>query len=233
MATPSRTPAGWYPSPCRDGHLRYWDGQQWTTDEKPEEPAQPEEPADLATTSTPTLPPGWYPIHATPGIERWWDGAQWREQTRPAAPAFPMSPAPGYVMYGAAPAPRTDGKLIAAGVITIVQAALLLLAALLTLTLAQSEIGRLADDISGGVVTFIGLFLLGVGATVLIAGINTCRGRNWARILVIVLQSIFILLTVASLTDPDAVGGAVIGLAICAAALILAALGTPRSASRT
>lgn len=228
MATPSRTPAGWYPSPGRDGHLRYWDGQQWTTDEKP---AEPTEPADLA--STPTLPPGWYPIHATPGIERWWDGAQWREQTRPAAPAFPMSPAPGYVMYGAAPAPRTDGKLIAAGVITIVQAALLLLAALLTLTLAQSEIGRLADDVSGGVVTFIGLFLLGVGATVLIAGINTCRGRNWARILVIVLQSIFILLTVASLTDPDAVGGAVIGLAICAAALILAALGTPRSASRT
>lgn len=164
-------------------------------------------------------------------MERWWDGTQWMEQTRSVAPGFPTSLPPGYVMDGAGPPARTDGKLIAAGVITIVQAVLILLGGLLTLIMAQSEIGRLADQLSGGLVTFIGLFLLGVGASVMIAGINTCRGRSWARILVIVLQSIFVLLVLVSLADPDAVGGALIGLVISGAALLLAALGKPRPSS--
>lgn len=250
MSTPSNTPAGWYPSPGHDGHLRYWDGQEWTDDEKPvatqeqrsDPPAAwsaPTDPAVSAPTATPdpatsapsmpaapTTPAGWYPVVGSPGLERWWDGTQWADQTRPTAPGFPAG-APVYPVAGAAVAARTDGKLIAAGVITIVQAVLTLIAGIFVISVAQSEVGRLADDLSGGVVTFIGLIVLGIGVTLLVAGINTCRGRNWARILVIVLQAIFIVLTLGSLAG-DGAGGVVIGLLISGSALILAVLGKPR-----
>ncbi|MFY2786609.1 MULTISPECIES: DUF4429 domain-containing protein [Nocardiaceae] len=32
---PPHVPAGWYPNPDRNGSLRYWDGQMWTTHTAP------------------------------------------------------------------------------------------------------------------------------------------------------------------------------------------------------
>ncbi|WP_255570911.1 DUF2510 domain-containing protein [Amycolatopsis sp. FDAARGOS 1241] len=30
MAAPASPPPGWYPSPRQAGHMRWWNGAQWT-----------------------------------------------------------------------------------------------------------------------------------------------------------------------------------------------------------
>lgn len=160
---------------------------------------------------------GWYPVQGQPGMVRWWDGTRWAESTQPIGGT-------------AVPVPvGTDGKLVAAGVITIIQSVLAIIAGLLLLVVSQSDVGRFADSLTGGALTFISLVVLIIGIVGLIAGINACRGRSWARILVIVLQSITVLFTLISLGSGDeGAGGSVVSLAVAGTALVLAVLGKPR-----
>lgn len=77
-------PPGWYPGPDDAGIDRWWDGSQWTAQQRPR-PSQLETPPSA----------GWYPVPETAGIERWWDGSQWTGHQRPESlPTSAMPPPP-------------------------------------------------------------------------------------------------------------------------------------------
>ncbi|MGF6822576.1 hypothetical protein M2317_001483 [Microbacterium sp. ZKA21] len=82
------TPAGWYDAGT-PGHQRWWDGVQWTAQER------------VAPVIAP--PMGWYPVPGTSDI-RWWDGTAWTpyrvRDGRPKPDAFAIEPAATGIVLG-------------------------------------------------------------------------------------------------------------------------------------
>lgn len=179
---------------------------------------------------------------------RYWDGSRWTEHISNG----------GVVGNEAAkPAPRpnrdvvatgqTPGRLVAAGVMTIIEASLMLILGLWMFSLSNSTVGGIADDLTGGALTFITLLITGIGVTLLAAGVGSCRGRHWARITVVVLHGIgaaFFLIAAVSggTSDPSPsyngtaesspVGGFVVALLWFGTIILLAATARPdRTAS--
>ena len=115
---------------------------------------------------------------------------------------------------------------MAAGIMMIIQAAVTTLVGLWLFSVTTSDIGDSVDNLSGGTITFAAIVVTLLGLGMLWTGIGSVRGRGWARITTIVLQSIFVVLTLVGLTQggnnaggaiiPIAWGGTILGLAIAA-----------------
>jgi hypothetical protein len=144
--------------------------------------------------------------------------------------------------YPGGPHSRTHvsrpGTIVAASVMVFVQAALFLLYGLIALVAAFGLTG--AGNTLTGIVWIIALFLLGLGGFFLMLGLGILKGRAWAAIVVVVLNSIAVLLSLAGMASggatpqsPDAAyqAGAnlapVISVAWAAALIIL--LAVPKS----
>lgn len=202
----------WAADPYRRFELRYYDGTRWT------------EHVSTGGVQSTDAPVATDPFSAQPSATG--------PFARPGGFGVPpTAPTPyGYQPYSAvamAARPAASGKLIAAGVLTIIQAAFTLFAALVVFTVANGD-GEFLDDISGGAFTLFGLLFLAIGAALLTAGIGCCRSSNWGRILVIVLQSLILLLSLISLANAGGEGGGVVlPLAYCGTALGLAISGKP------
>lgn len=147
-----------------------------------------------------------------------------------AFPSAPMIAAPmGYQPYASVAQSQqrpASGKLIAAGVLTIIQAALTLLVGLWILSVTSGD-GEFLDDFTGGAFTAIGLVFVAVGAALLTGGVGCCRSSRWGRILVIVLQSILLALMLLGMANGGSSSGSLFPLAYCATALGLAIAGKP------
>ncbi|HRE01678.1 MAG TPA: hypothetical protein PLV68_10285, partial [Ilumatobacteraceae bacterium] len=104
----------------------------------------------------------------------------------------------GYQPYGAfAPAAKTSGKLIAAGVMEFIQAAFFVLVGILLIGVSN-DVDR-TFGFGGGSVAAVGVVVLAIGGALIAAGVGAVRGRQWGRIFTIVLQSLALLLFIASL----------------------------------
>ena len=141
-------------------------------------------------------------------------------------PPPPMTPPP-------APAPQSggvpakDGRLTAAGVMMIVQAALVLIVGLWMFSVTTSTVGGALDDMSGGTITFLAILVLAIGGGLLTVGIATVRQRNWGRVTTIVLESIALLGIVINIAQGKVAGGTVVSIAWVGAMLYLAVKGKP------
>lgn len=109
---------------------------------------------------------------------------------------------------------KRDGKLIASGIMMIIQASITLIVGLFFFSVSQSDgvVGWL-NDVSGGTITFIALITLAMGTGLLWTGIGTIKNRGWARIATIVLQSIFtVLILVGAVSGDGSASGALVPL---------------------
>lgn len=170
----------WASDPYGRAELRYHDGQRWTEHVTRAGVQGIDHPGEVP-------PP---PVFG---------GGQ-----RPGAFGAPPS-FPAYAAADAAAPTGTPGKLLAAGIMTLIESALGIIIALWLFSVSASELGDWVDDVSGGAITFAGVMMLAVAVTGLVVGINDCRGRNWARITTIVLHAIGLALVligmVSSLSD--------------------------------
>lgn len=202
----------WAADPFRRFELRYYDGTRWT------------EHVSTGGVQSTDAPVANDPFAAQPSAAG--------PFARPGGfGAPPIAPTPyGYQPYSAvamAARPAASGKLIAAGVLTIIQAAFTLFAALALLSLSSGD-GAFLDDLSGGAFTLFGVLFVAIGAALLTAGVGCCRSSNWGRILVIVLQSLLLALVLIGLANGGSNGGgALLPLAYCGTALGLAISGKP------
>lgn len=185
--------------------------------------------------------PGWYAAEGDPpGTTRYWDGAQWIGEpvAAPAAPAaspaaYGAVGAPGVQSFAGAPATAavartSDGKLIAAGVLSIISGAVVAIGSVWLLAVANSDSLGFIDDLTGGAFTVIGFIGLLIAALYLTAGIGSVQGKNWGRVTNIVVQglalALFVIGFIGALADSgnDALGslipiiwsGTILGLAI-------------------
>lgn len=167
--------------------------------------------------------PGWYNAEGDPpGTTRYWDGDQWIGE--------PVTSPSGGVGGGYAPTGQKDGKLIAAGVLAIISAAVVGLIGIWFIVVASDDdsLFGFIDDELGNALTGIGIFFLFVAGLYLTAGVGSVQGKGWGRITNIVVQAIVLLLFVigfiGALSDSgsDAAGsiipvlwtGTILGLAI-------------------
>ena len=119
-----------------------------------------------------------------------------------------------------------DGKATAAGVLVVIQGALWLIGGLFLLSFRTSDLGSWADDIAGGVITFLTILVLLIGAACLWTGISLLRSKRWARITAIVIGGIDLLMTIPAFASADGIGSGLIGLIWSVAIIYLAAAGT-------
>ena len=142
----------------------------------------------------------------------------------PPPPIAPPTPAP---QSGGVPA--KDGRLTAAGVMMIVQAALLLIVGLWLFSVTTSDVGGAVDNLSGGTLTFLAILVLIIGGGLLTVGIATVRQRNWGRITTIVIEALSALAILSNIVQGKVAGGTVIPVAWVGAMLYLAIKGKPAS----
>ena len=142
--------------------------------------------------------PGWYSAEGDPpGTTRYWDGSQWVGEPVASPAASPATPqgfasAPGV----AAATGTTDGKLIAAGVLSIISGAVVAIGSIWLLAAANSDTLGFIDDLTGNAFTVIGVVGLMIAALYLAAGIGSVQGKSWGRITNIVVQSLALALFV-------------------------------------
>lgn len=109
---------------------------------------------------------------------------------------------------------------------TVIVAALGLIVGLWLFSVTTSDVGGFADELSGGSLTFSALFSLALSGTWLAVGINCARGRDWARITVIVGNAIVLVLVLLGAAAGDSDGGGVLlFLGWCGTLIALAATG--------
>ena len=169
--------------------------------------------------------PGWYAAEGDPpGTTRYWDGAQWVGEPVVAPVASPASHgavgAPGVQSFAAAPATAgvarsTDGKLVAAGVMSIISGAVVAIGSIWLLAVANSDSLGILDDLTGNAFTVIAVIGLFIAALYLTGGIGSVQGKNWGRITNIVVQGLALTLfgigLISALADngTDALGSLV------------------------
>jgi hypothetical protein len=136
------------------------------------------------------------------------------------------------VQYGTAAPQKTDGKLIAAGVLMFVQTAFLCIIGIFLVSVANDD-NNFDDSIFDGLqgaITGVGLVLVALGAASCVAGVGCVKGRTWGKILTIVIQAIFLVLMIVGLLNDSQAGAGVLWPFIwLGTSLRLAATGKPRS----
>lgn len=117
-----------------------------------------------------------------------------------------------------------NGQLTAAGVLQIIEGAVTAIVGLWLFSVTQSTIGGIADDLSGGTLTFIAILCLVMAAALIWTAILCIKGRKGGWVTVIVFQSIFtIFWLLGFVSEPS--GGIVLPLAYCGSALYCAIVG--------
>jgi hypothetical protein len=123
-----------------------------------------------------------------------------------------------------------DGRLTAAGVMMIIQSALVLIVGLWLLSVTTSDVGGALNDLSGGTITFLAILALLVGGGLLTVGIATVRQRNWGRVTTIVLEAIAAVGVLANIVNGKFNGGTVVSIVWVGSMLYLAIKGKPAAA---
>lgn len=193
--------AGWSADPYGRAELRYHDGTAWT-----EHVATGGVTGVAPATSLPFSPP------APP----------------PPVPSMPSVPAASILRQPLPSAPDRSGRLLAAGILTIIESVPAFLTGFWLLGVSRTNVGGLLNDASGGLITVLAAVVLAVAAGVLAAGIGSCARRSWARITTVVLQSLFgafwIYAGINALRSPDAQGS--VGGTLTLLAVMLGWVGT-------
>ena len=112
----------------------------------------------------------------------------------------------------APPGRSRNGKATAAGVLLIIQGAVWLIGGIALLSFRTSDLGSWADDIAGGIITFLTIMVLLVGVLCLWVGISVLKCRNWARITGIVIGGLDLLACLPSFTSSDGITSGIVGV---------------------
>lgn len=236
----------WAPDPYGRAEYRWWDGANWTPHVSTSGQVTQEDPATFASAAVanPVAAAG---AAASPAAA--FPAAVFPQVASPEAgfPAtgFPAAGFPGFPGYAtpagvgtAASAGKTNGMLTAASIMQLFQGVIGAIFGLWLLAAAQSTLGGLVDDLSGGAITGAGLVLLVFSAGLILLSIQCLRRRRGAWITTVVFQGIVVvfmfLAFVSALGDSggDAnAGGAVLPLLYTGATLGLAIVGGRRQFS--
>ncbi len=123
---------------------------------------------------------------------------------------------------------RGNGKLTAAGILQLIQGAFVGLVGLWLFSASQSGIGEIADDLTGGTLTFVAVLLIGISIALIWVAVMCIRGRKGGWVTTVVFQSIFLASSVLGLigspSEGDSAGGLVV-IAYCGVALGLSISG--------
>jgi hypothetical protein len=153
----------------------------------------------------------------------------------PSQPSGPYgAPPPNYQAYGSnvPGSGKTDGKLIAAAVLMFIQTAFLAGIGLIFVAFVNSDDTEDLVVVFDGledVLTVIGAVFVVLGIVSLVAGIGCVKGRQWGRILTIVIQALFLVLTVIGIAGGDGNGSSFVSVAWCATSMGLAIAGKPKN----
>ena len=201
--------ANWHRDPLGRAEYRWFDGTNWTLRVATGgvESTEPES-ASLAEFAGPPPPP--IPPPAMP-------------------PSYGVNPSPvlaydQQIYGGPSPANIGKGRLLAAGVLSIISGVVWALIGIVILSLSTSDIGGLVNDASGGLLTVFFLFFVALGGGFIASGWGACLGKMWAQISIIALGGVSMLLSLIGMFDNgDASGvipilwfGTMVGLAVSA-----------------
>jgi hypothetical protein len=135
-----------------------------------------------------------------------------------------------YGGYGAHPPPPSGATVITGAVIQIVQGVLGVLAGLL-IALVGDFIDENTNELSAGAASVhaatsaiiaIGIVILLISVFVIVLAALIIQRHRWALITSVVLQSIWVLLSIVGIASSDQVGGGtVIGILVAAAVVVL------------
>lgn len=221
----------WAPDPYGRAEYRWWDGAKWTPHVSTTGQVTEEDPATFS---------GVVVAHPTPVA-----AAVASPDVGFPATGFPATGFPGFAGFAtptgggaATSAASTNGMLTAASVMQLFQGVIGAIFGLWLLAAAQSTLGGLVDDLSGGAITGAGLVLLVFSAGLILLSVQCLRRRRGAWITTVVFQGIVVvfmfLAFVSALGDSggDAnAGGAVLPLLYTGATLGLAIVGGRRQFS--
>ena len=167
--------------------------------------------------------PSWKPDPSSRHELRYWDGTIWTDHVADL----------GVQSRDALPRPTKsggrNGRLLAAGVVTIVEAALLLLVGLIVGALSQSTVGQVADTASGGVLTTTMLAMMVIGACLLTFGIAAVAQKAWGRIGTIAINALNVVICISGLSDQGSKSTPMFGILAFSAVCYLAYTGRPNT----
>ena len=116
-----------------------------------------------------------------------------------------------------------NSRLTAAGVLQHIQGGLFGILGIWLFSASQSGIGEIADDLTGGALTFIALLLIGAAIALIWVAVLCIKGRRGGWITTVVFQSIFIVISllgvIGSISEGTSAGGGIITTAYCGIAL--------------
>lgn len=116
----------------------------------------------------------------------------------------------------------------------IVQGGLFAIFGLWLFSVTQSEIGGLVNDLSGGALTSVAVFLLAMAGVLIWIGAWCIKARKGGWVTTVVFQSIFVAFILLGLansgSDGGSAGSSVLILAYCGLTLGLALSGGKKSA---
>jgi hypothetical protein len=143
----------------------------------------------------------------------------------PGPPQYQMTPT-GFTPYAtasAAPVRRANGLWIAAGVMQLIEAALLIIGGFGLLAFSSDEDTNLFgfDELF----TVFAVILLAVGAAALVGGIGCAMSRTWGAIVALVVHGLFLVLLLFGLADGGDSDGAIVPLLWMGTIVLLCALG--------
>lgn len=196
----------WGPDPYGRAELRWYDGNAWTrhvstggvTSQEPDQQA--------------VVPPVAQPV----------------AQATTPLPGYPQTPygQPGYqppsIYSGVSVHPPGRGRLIAAGVMSIISGAVTLVIGVYLLVVATSNVGQIIDYLSGNALTLMAIVCLVLGGVFLWFGIVGVMAKPWSRLAIAIASGLSLLLVLLALIDdPDSAAivpitwfGTILGLAV-------------------
>ncbi len=128
-----------------------------------------------------------------------------------------------YATASAAPARRTNGLWIAAGVMQLIEVVLLLLGGVgLLVASNDNDVERFGFD---GLLGVLAAILLIMAAGALVGGVGCAMSRMWGAIVALVTHGLMLALLLLGLADGGGDGGAAVPLLWVATVVLLCALG--------